>query len=353
MLTIKRCENSLHQTVNMAEPEKVIRVGEHFGSFAELKIALTNFEKNVFANYVVQSSKVDRENVEIRYRMVRYVCKFSGEHTKTTNKRNTRTYKQGCESFIYVVQKKVNFVSHLVITAMNCGHNHRRNQGLFMHMTKQRQSAILEQKEHLSNVLAVKSNLKAVQKQVNVKTTHHGIITLKDLHNFKAKFKEQNHGNDLVQLVEQMIQIENATIRIIENEQNQLDCIFFQDSRMKMFFDSFPELVMFDGTYKLNNRRMPLVIMLVVDGNGESQIAGLCVVRSENAQTFRNFFEELKAENPRHTDIKVILSDKSFAIRKLRIVMLSKPRFLRHTINYAFSMCCRFLIVKSPHENVI
>lgn len=66
---------------------------------------------------------------------------------------------------------------------------------------------------------------------------------------------------------------------------------------------------MFDGTYKLNNARMPLVILLIVDGNGESQIAGLTIVKSENEDTFLQFFEEFKKENVRHGDIEVIMSD--------------------------------------------
>lgn len=60
---------------------------------------------------------------------------------------------------------------------------------------------------------------------------------------------------------------------------------------------------------------MPVVIMLIVDGNGESQIAGLAIVKSENEASFRQLFDEFKVENPRYVDIKVIMSDKSFANR--------------------------------------
>lgn len=127
--------------------------------------------------------------------------------------------------------------------------------------------------------------------------------------------KTNPHQNDLVKFVHEMCQIENATVKVIKNDVHELDCVFFQDQRMKQYFDSYPDLVMFDGTYKLNDRRMPLVVMLVVDGNGESQVAGLCIVRSENTATFTTVFIAFKEESPRHSDIEVILSDKSFANR--------------------------------------
>lgn len=107
-----------------------------------------------------------------------------------------------------------------------------------------------------------------------------------------------------------------AAVKVVHNEQNELEGIFFQDSRMKKYFDSFPDLVMFDGTYSLNERRMPLIIILVIDGNGESQIAGFFIVKSENAAILNYLFTEFKKENPKHNDIEVLLTDKSFADRQ-------------------------------------
>lgn len=71
-----------------------------------------------------------------------------------------------------------------------------------------------------------------------------------------------------------------------------------QDARMKAYFDHYPDLLMFDGTFGLNDRRMVLIILLVVDGNGESQIVGLFLVKSENAAIFKEVFQAFKADNP-------------------------------------------------------
>lgn len=292
---------------------KVIRIGERFASFDALKEALDVYEKEQFANYPIVKSELDQGNLVLKYKSIRFKCKLHGEHVKTTDQRETKTYKQKCESFIYATQIERDGVNMLEIKSMAQVHNHERSVDLFRHMTKQRKAAVEANKDHLKSVLAVKANTRAVQKQVNELTAEIGVITTKDIHNFKASLKETpTHSNDLVSLVDAMIQVENATVKVIKDG-NQLDCVFFQDARMKKFFDTYPEILMFDGTYKLNDRRMPLVILLVVDGNGESQIAGLCVVRSENDQTFRNLFDEFKKENPKHTDIKVIMSDKASA----------------------------------------
>lgn len=91
---------------------------------------------------------------------------------------------------------------------------------------------------------------------------------------------------------------------------NEVEGIYFQDSRMKSYFENYPDLLMFDGTYSLNDRRMPLVILLVVDGNGDSQIAAFFIVKSENTDVFNFLFENFKNENPNHVNINVILTDK-------------------------------------------
>lgn len=295
---------------------KEIRIGERFISYTEFEEALRKYEDGVFANFNIKASVKDNTN-NLRYKWVRFKCKLAGEHIKTTHQRNTSSYRQGCSAFIYVVQKTRNNVNALEVVTVNDIHNHMLSADLYKHMTKQRKRAVDEQKEHLEKVLSVKSNLKAVQKQVNVQNTSLGVITLRDLHNFKNKMKEEDDEgqNDLVQLLHQMIKIESATVRIVKSHENELECIYFQDERMKHFFKSYPELVLFDGTYKLNNRRIPLVIMLIVDGNGESQIAGLCLVRSENVRTFRQMFEIFKDENDKYVSIEVIMSDKSFANR--------------------------------------
>lgn len=294
--------------------EKVIRIGEQFESFDLFKATLKKYEQEKCANYPVYNSARDHENDNLKYRWARFKCKLSGDHIKDTSARNTKSYKQDCSSYIYVAQQLNDHnVSVLQIIKMSEIHNHIANESLFKHIVNQRKSTIEKHRDLLENILPTKPNLRALQQQINEKGD--GIIYLKDLHNLKSSLKESLHQNDLVQLMNEMLKIDNATVRVFYDQNDELDCIFFQDKRMKMYFERFPELVMFDGTYKLNDRRMPLVIMLIVDGNGESQIVNLCVVRSENQTTFIQLFDEFKKENGNHEKIEVIMSDKAFANR--------------------------------------
>lgn len=102
----------------------------------------------------------------------------------------------------------------------------------------------------------------------------------------------------------------------ISKEDNSLKGIYIQDARMKKYFELYPEVVLMDATYKLINRRMPLFIMLVIDGNGESQIAALFIIRTENYDIVMKMFNTFKSVNKNYRDIQIILSDKNFADRR-------------------------------------
>jgi zinc finger SWIM domain-containing protein 3 len=61
-------------------------------------------------------------------------------------------------------------------------------------------------------------------------------------------------------------------LEILKDETNLLTGIFFQDPQMQAFFEKFPEVLFIDATYKLNDLRLPLFVLMCVDGNGESEI---------------------------------------------------------------------------------
>lgn len=93
--------------------------------------------------------------------------------------------------------------------------------------------------------------------------------------------------------------------------------IFFQDDRMATFFEYFPELILFDGSYKLNNRDMPLITQLSVDGNGETQIVSIFVCISESRQSIGSMIDAKLLVNASWRKTKVILGDKDFADRSI------------------------------------
>lgn len=70
-------------------------------------------------------------------------------------------------------------------------------------------------------------------------------------------------------------------------------------------------------TYKLNDLRMPLYVLLAIDGNGESEIVCLWIVQSEDKETVTSLLVEFKMHNENWTMIKCVMSDKDMTERNV------------------------------------
>ena len=76
-----------------------------------------------------------------------------------------------------------------------------------------------------------------------------------------------------------------------------LKAIYFQTSEMRSVFASYPELLLIDATYKLNDLNMPLYVLMSVDGNGESEIVCLWLTQFEDKETITELVQEFKKHN--------------------------------------------------------
>ena len=102
---------------------------------------------------------------------------------------------------------------------------------------------------------------------------------------------------------------------IFTDDNNVLTGLFFQDRLMKTTFASYPEIIFVDATYKLNELRMPLYLMLVVDGNGQSEIVMVFITAIETEIAINNLVQSFKANNPQWKETKVIMTDKDLNSR--------------------------------------
>lgn len=152
--------------------------------------------------------------------------------------------------------------------------------------------------------------------QIELKEKTGQTVLLKDLHNVKQKTVPRE-VNDLEAIFEEIKAKKDVDVEFfVSQEQGQLEGIYFQDSRMKKYFQLYPEVVLMDATYKLNDRRMPLLLMMIIDGNGESQIVAMFIIKSENYDIVFRMLNKFKSVNSKHNDITTILSDKNFADRR-------------------------------------
>lgn len=51
----------------------------------------------------------------------------------------------------------------------------------------------------------------------------------------------------------------------------------FQGRLMKSVYSSYPEVLLVDATYKLTNLRMPVYILMAINGNGQGEVVMICL----------------------------------------------------------------------------
>ena len=109
-------------------------------------------------------------------------------------------------------------------------------------------------------------------------------LILKDVHNLRAQTKFRNkNGKDEQQLlldeVEQLLQSDSgARVQLVTKDDGSLKILYFQNSSMTSLYSTFPEVLLLDATYCVNNLRMPLFVFICIDGNGEGGVVGYAIV---------------------------------------------------------------------------
>lgn len=70
-----------------------------------------------------------------------------------------------------------------------------------------------------------------------------------------------------------------------------------------------------DATYKLLDLRMPVYLIMCIDGDGLSEIAAMFLLAEETNEVVTSAIEIFKKANPSWSKTKVVLSDKDFTER--------------------------------------
>lgn len=119
--------------------------------------------------------------------------------------------------------------------------------------------------------------------------------TVKDIHYIRAKSGQQasEECNILDEIQEILTKDQGASVRLLLNESDELEVIFIQTTTMKTMASNFPEVLLMDNTYRINNRKMPLSTIMVIDGNGRGQIAGQAIIANERKETLDYFIANI------------------------------------------------------------
>ena len=149
------------------------------------------------------------------------------------------------------------------------------------------------------------------------------IVTLKDIHNTNKNEKTKNVVNtDLKTLVVEMKKDKGTMVELVVNDKSELNAVFYQTNSMKVSFNNYPGLLLIDATYKLNDLRMSLYVLMTVEGNGESVIVALWIVANEEKHTISTLMDLFLQYNKKSNHVRVIMADKDLS--NYQIIKLSK-----------------------------
>lgn len=117
----------------------------------------------------------------------------------------------------------------------------------------------------------------------------------------------------------------------------------FQDTQMRSVFSAYPEVLLVDATYKLNDLRMPVYLMMCIDGNGQGEIVSVFLTIMETEQALLKMVQTFKHHNDQWGKTKVIMSDKDlneravfrkeFPAAVLQLCLFHTLRSFRREIN--------------------
>lgn len=88
---------------------------------------------------------------------------------------------------------------------------------------------------------------------------------------------------------------------------------------MQHIYATYPEVLLYDATYKLNNMDLPLFTQCVIDGNGQTELVSLYICRSESKEGVGAMLDIFKQNNNDWHRTTVIIGDKDFADRAVYI----------------------------------
>ena len=164
-------------------------------------------------------------------------------------------------------------------------HNHQISRELYNHFRRQRRLDG-QNKEEVKEPIRLKANKKLIQQKIEQATGRP--ITMKDIQNLPTQTRKEHNSNELDVVVNFLQKDPNSTIEVTVDKNNEFKCLFYQDEKMKTIFAMFPELLMVDATYKLLDLKMPVYVLLALDGHGLSEIVGLLIVAEETGVTIES-----------------------------------------------------------------
>ena len=139
-----------------------------------------------------------------------------------------------------------------------------------------------------------------------------------------------------------MRQDKSARGGIVVDEDHTLELLHFQTGHMRKLFESFPEILLIDGTYNVNGQGMLLYCLTVEDGYGHGRVVYYAATAEEDALHLQKIMQPFKEENSNWSSVRVIILDKDFTEWKI----------LKQEFPDAKVLFCQWHVIKTMFKNV-
>ena len=317
-------ENNSSSGTDENEDQRLFFVGQTFSDLDQLEKRKTKYEEFNFCELWKRDvrtleaaarrvpKRVAIAKSSLKYYSLKLVCKFGGEAIKRTQRiRNTKTFRQGCPFEVYLILSQDG--QHLEVIRVNEAHTHVANKTIYEHLPRQRASRVKQSVDNIAEAIKLQANPKLLQQKVEEATGRK--VTLKDISNIKQRSKQDINKNNLEDVIQHLKNQPGSTTEVIIDKDDNFKGIFYQDKYMHNLFEKFPEMILVDATYKLLDLRMPVYLLMCIDGDGLSEIVAMFTLAEETKDVIQATVEIFKKHNPSWSQTKVIMSDKDFTER--------------------------------------
>jgi len=186
-------------------------------------------------------------------------------------------------------------------------HNHEVSPEAFAH-TRQQRRLPAELRVEAATMLSMDANPTRVREYMSSVSGH--VVTATDIQNIRTAAREQNKsGCPVSKVVDLLRKVPGAEVGVGTDPAGVVQWVTYQTPAMKKQFEAYGDVLIFDATYKVNNRNMPLLLPLVIDSNGDSQIVALFLVVNEETATMDGMLGHFASKND-CTHVKCLMVDK-------------------------------------------
>ncbi|KAK3916275.1 Zinc finger SWIM domain-containing protein 3 [Frankliniella fusca] len=295
-------------------------LNQRFNSFKEFSEAKAKYEDQKFmiwttgksttvqyANKLITSKGgTDVFAERLKYRYIKYSCKLGvldGEEERIGTGKGDRpiqeTNKIGCQAFLHV---KAKGRSQLFVYKLIEEHNHECSKELYEMFPEKRQVISEDVQEKIKLLCDAKAKPSMIRIVLRGLT---GNLTSRDLANFRAQLKKEKHEgrseeDRLSKVLEDLLTDKDASLVVGRDKNQKMKFLFFQTSGMKRNVARYGKVILLDHSHKVNSNRMPVCVIMVMDGEGNGRAAGYAFVANEQlvtvAEVLKSFRESIGEE---------------------------------------------------------